>query len=76
MRGKEEIIPVPDISSRSLVPYSLREGQNYPVSKAMMLCFLVHRSKSHIYIVSVPSKSKQGPSSSSQNRFVLHVRFM
>lgn len=67
---------MPDISFRCLIPYSLREGQNYPVSKALLCCFLVYGSKIHIHTVSVPNKSKQGPSSSSQSIFVLHMRFM
>lgn len=74
-RKRREIISVPDLSFRSLVPYSLREGQNYLVPKALIFCVLVHGTKSHIYS-KCSNKPKQGPSSSSQSTFVLLVRFM
>ena len=38
-RKKREIIPVLDIFSKSLGPYSLRKGQNHLVSKAVIFCF-------------------------------------
>lgn len=64
-RKKREIIPVLDIFSKSLGPYSLRKGRNIWSPKLWYSAFLVHRSETHIHTISVPNISRQGPSSSS-----------